>query len=85
MRLIDADALKKKAITLEEGCREWEVVTISEIDNAPTIERPQGEWINTGVFNGYWAKEYQCSICGAKDHWHNYCPTCGAHMGVKTC
>jgi predicted RNA-binding Zn-ribbon protein involved in translation (DUF1610 family) len=43
-------------------------------------ERPQGKWIDTGDKNEYWAEEYQCSICGAKDHWHNFCPNCGAKM-----
>ena len=43
-------------------------------------ERPQGEWIDTGDKNEYWAEEYQCSICRAKDHWHNFCPNCGAKM-----
>ena len=42
--------------------------------------RPQGEWIDTGDMQEYWAEEYQCSICGAKDHRHNYCPNCGAQM-----
>ena len=43
-------------------------------------ERPTGEWIDTGSKEEYWDEEYQCSICGAKDHWHNYCPNCGADM-----
>jgi len=43
-------------------------------------ERPQGEWIDTGDMEEYWGEEYQCSICGAKDHWHRYCPRCGADM-----
>lgn len=43
-------------------------------------ERPQGKWIDTGNMEEYWAEEYQCSICGAKDHWHNFCPNCGADM-----
>ena len=43
-------------------------------------ERPTGEWIDTGNLQEYWAEEYQCSLCGAKDHWHNYCPNCGAKM-----
>ena len=43
-------------------------------------ERPQGKWNPTGTTNGYWAREYQCSICGALNHWCNYCPHCGAHM-----
>ena len=42
--------------------------------------KPQGKWIDTGSKEEYWAEEYQCSICGAKDHWHNYCPNCGAKM-----
>lgn len=42
--------------------------------------RPTGEWIDTGDMQEYWAEEYQCSLCGAKDHWHNYCPNCGAKM-----
>ena len=43
-------------------------------------ERPQGEWIDTGSKEEYWDEEYQCSICGGKDHWHNFCPNCGADM-----
>lgn len=43
-------------------------------------ERQQGEWINTGHMEEYWAEEYQCSICGEKDHWRKYCPNCGARM-----
>ena len=43
-------------------------------------ERPKGEWIDTGSKEEYWAEEYQCPICGEKDHWHNYCPNCGADM-----
>lgn len=38
MRQIDADALKKQAITLVTGTRTWDVVTVSDIDNAPTID-----------------------------------------------
>jgi hypothetical protein len=28
----------------------------------------------------YWAPEYYCSICGAKNHMANFCPWCGADM-----
>lgn len=45
------------------------------------LEKAQGKWIDTGYMEEYWAEEYQCSICGAKDHWHKYCPNCGAYMG----
>lgn len=42
--------------------------------------RPHGKWIDTGDMQEYWAEEYQCSICGEKDHWHKFCPNCGAEM-----
>ncbi len=50
------------------------------LDGKTNFSRPQGEWIDTGYMEEYWAEEYQCSICGAKDHWHNYCPNCGTKM-----
>ena len=50
------------------------------IDNAPTAEPKTGEWIDTGDMQEYWSEEFKCSICGAKDHWHNFCPNCGAYM-----
>ena len=55
---------------------------IMTIDNAPTVERPQGEW-KRGEFGSY------CSICGYAEyrylgtgskHDHNFCPECGADM-----
>ena len=49
-------------------------------DGKTNFSRPTGEWIDTGDMEEYWAEEYQCSICGAKDHWHNFCPNCGARM-----
>lgn len=41
MRLIDADALRKKVIN---KCEVWKRWIIDEINNAPTIE-PKGKWI----------------------------------------
>jgi rRNA maturation endonuclease Nob1 len=82
MRQIDADALKEKAITLEEGCREWEVVTISEIDNAPTIERKTGQWIEVKDKFAYAIYyHWDCSECKAQyGKPYNFCPNCGADM-----
>ena len=54
MRLIDADALKKQAITLVTGVRTWEVVTVSDIDNAPTIEIDMSEYSDK-----LWQKAYE--------------------------
>ena len=42
MRLIDSDELKKKSYRTEFAIP---VVDVEDIDNAPTVERPQGEWI----------------------------------------
>lgn len=66
------------APTVEDRTRE--VLSLQETIRKLTKERPQGEWIDTGDMQEYWAEEYQCSICGAKDHRHNYCPNCGAQM-----
>ncbi len=51
------------------------------IDNAPTVERPQGEWIDHSD-EGY----VECPFCGSatncednKDELH-YCWNCGAEM-----
>ncbi len=89
--LISRSELKKHKFTTQVcnglEIEDVDVVAVATIDNAPTVvaenatsDRPQGEWIDTGDMNEYWAEEYQCSICGAKDHWHNYCPKCGAEM-----
>lgn len=64
----------------------WEDSAVEAVHNAVQTaikcmhERPQGKWVDTGDMQEYWAEEYQCSICGAKDHWHNFCPHCGAEM-----
>ena len=52
------------------------------IDKATTTQdnRKTAKWIDTGEMEEYWAEEYQCSICGVKNHWHNFCPYCGADM-----
>lgn len=71
----NAPTLNDKAYTIgyAAGSREGYKKGIEEA-------RPTGEWIDTGDLQEYWAEEYQCSLCGAKDHWHNYCPNCGAKM-----
>ena len=95
MRLIDADALKKKAkmkghclsalITLHYMC-----VSTHDIDDAPTIEAEP-------VKHGRWEKQqglYSCSECGKVcpydvqadviEYWPcNYCPNCGARMDLE--
>lgn len=56
------------------------------IINAPTVERPRGEWINEGgyVTTAYGSLDvYRCSHCDQEitiDNFDSYCPNCGADM-----
>ena len=98
MRLIDADALKFRACT-EYDCKDKpcedcldQCITKREIDNAPTIERPQGEWVNEHCIDiGY--KTAVCSCYGERSRLiahdtgfgneyegYPFCPWCGADM-----
>ena len=90
MRLIDADALRKKAyhayVYDELSC----VVELSDIDDAPTVD---------SVKHGYWMLlpyGVRCSSCGEeyriqsalptlmpRKPWWNYCPNCGATMDLE--
>ena len=56
--LISRSALKERAetVTLWNG-EVRRFISYETIDNAPTIERPQGEWIIDG-------HHYKCSRCG---------------------
>jgi len=92
MRLIDADALMplliEKVYTMDDkhGVKlgeNWllDYEDIKDvIDNAPTVERPQGEWIDD---DNYYAN---CSCCGYQMDTHEehgyfkFCPNCGAKM-----
>ncbi len=85
MRLIDADKLlEKKTVPLGFRC---EVVTVNDINNAPTIDseslRPKGEWIACGDGENV---PWMCSHCGKttahkyKVMYGNFCPNCGADM-----
>ena len=71
MRLIDADALKKKARYAFEsntGGHIPPVVSADDIDDAPTIEAEpvkRGPWIG----DGYYEKPCVCSYCGAEAHY----------------
>lgn len=56
------------------------------INNAPTVEeRPQGEWRSRK--QGDIPITDRCTNCNYEMKWyknkHNFCPNCGARMGVK--
>lgn len=79
MRLIDADKLYPDCMT-KNGTL---AISQSQIANAPTVERPQGEWIDHSEDYGY----VECPVCGNlttchdnKDELH-YCWYCGSRMG----
>ena len=54
------------------------------IENAPTVERPQGEWIKNPdcSIQVKMPFYYACSVCGnpTRSNNHNFCPNCGARM-----
>lgn len=84
-RLIDANALKEKAVWAE-GYGGWNdmVVVVSDIDNAPTIEPPvvSGWWIKTTFWD-------YCSVCNTNFDAllsiskYPHCPHCAAKMDAK--
>lgn len=86
MRLIDADALIKESyeikLTSDEAyhCVIGREKVLELIQNAPTVERPTGEWIPLTIYNGftYW----ECSECGEKNIFAltKFCFHCGAKM-----
>ena len=83
MRLIDADqfgvvSFQGKSEDFSEGV----AFILEKIDEAPTVERPHGEWKKVGT-------SVMCSICEhgwGKGHApkdlkdYNFCPNCGADM-----
>ena len=82
MRLIDGDALKRKMQKVATEAWKMKLTAsvetvmnqfIDYINEAPTIEPKQGEWIGD-----------KCSICGNERAWYGcnppYCPDCGAKM-----
>lgn len=92
MRLIDADALIER---LKYSFRPDERVSIETVTGcfldetgcAPTIDTEpvkHGHWKCVGSDFGW---HYECSECGCTDRYpfdgrHNYCPNCGAKMGL---
>lgn len=91
MRLIDADVLKDKLDWVIDNpyvdSRLGEQI-IRTLDNAPTIERPRGEWLSHYEY----CKKHDCIPSGLIAFWWcnqceqgveiatNFCPNCGADM-----
>lgn len=82
VRLIDANALKEVVHNSNlSGNREWLIMELDKIiDNAPTVERPQGEWNKCFDKKDYFIG-WKCSRCEKICKGiYNYCPNCGADM-----
>ena len=81
--LISREALKK-ALKESKYCGFYDKV-IEIIDNAPTVEPKQGEWIEVDIkstpYGGYTCNR-KCNKCGyfTREYRLNFCPNCGAEM-----
>ena len=86
MRLIDADALIEQLKSSSAyNDYEWSMYAdgfIEDIENAPTIDRPQGEWIMSKPEEDGFGAVFQCSRCSCEVDCvpTNFCPNCGARM-----
>ena len=91
MRLIDADVLIKQIDTEREQLAKLGMLGAEHIvthyvrnfiEDAPTVDRPQGEWIEVDepiMGNPYC--RYRCSKCGLDEPYaRDFCPNCGAQM-----
>lgn len=76
--LISREALKE-ALNNEIGDHALSVAIDRVIDNAPTVELKQGEWITKG-FEPFG----KCNICGGICEINNFCGHCGVKMKYNT-
>ena len=83
MKLIDADEILKEKYLESPHYFDY-VVSVEEIENAPTIEAEpvrHGEW--KICCDGYYP---YCSVCKEEPigrKMSKYCPNCGAKMGLE--
>ena len=84
IRREDAIEELKEKVTFEFAeDEEW---AITCLQNLPSADRPQGEWIITEQDNGHKWTHRKCSECGKGIieplgvSGMNFCPNCGARM-----
>ena len=89
-RLIDADALKERAIrvvTTKFPHVYFKAVGTREIDKQPTVEAEpvvHGQWIpHENMIRSPLFEDYSCSECGKAGFHTNFCAYCGAKMDGK--
>lgn len=85
-RKLFADNILSVGDVLHAVVSELEGTGLQGYKNAPTVERPRGEWIDRSdggrIRYPFWER-YECSKCGAKSENTNFCPNCGADMRVS--
>lgn len=75
----DAIAEICKARTPDVVSHQYAELFINAVRRAPSVDRPQGEWIYNGNFCGI--NHHKCSVCGREEfRMSNFCPNCGAYM-----
>jgi hypothetical protein len=97
MRPIDADSLKKEAMTFNLGNEDYpcmeKLIYESDIDESPTLdvapviyahwEEGSGEWVEM-LRDWYMRPTYICSNCRKEEKKKTpYCPNCGAIMDLE--
>lgn len=85
--LISRSELKENGtvIAIVNG-EKMKVVPVKFIDNAPTVEPKQGEWLRSEfrtVYGLLGKFDYLCSRCTNKfDYPYPFCPNCGTKMEI---
>ena len=79
MRLIDADELLTAFPVDNEPTVTKSCIRMT-IQNMPTIEPKQGEWIETDSPYIWKCSECPCEVVGNSLEQYNFCPNCGARM-----
>lgn len=85
--LISRETLIEELESLKHivDCNDNIELCITVVENAPTVERPHGKWIeHYDSSDGFtWLT---CSRCMFKayEEDYNFCPNCGAEMGKET-
>lgn len=81
--LISRKALIEELESLKHivDCNDNIELCITVVENAPTVEQPTGEWIETEWQTEIFDTLFKCSICEEQSiEVGNYCPWCGAKM-----
>ena len=82
------DRYRTDKLILQDTDREFpgnEVFVVDDcyelLENIHTVSTERtGKWVATGYKEENWAELYECTACGHKEYYANYCPHCGSKM-----